>query len=289
MQQKKLVDSIDNVVQAGRMNLEGKPCIARLKIFGQGRLRFRRSIQLLATFLMLSLTTGCFNILHFISINKDGNLDIQWRLTMSAAMQQKSSQSPSGESLQDKFKQAEDKITDQLKGKIRDFSMSEIKSEHQAGISMALSTTESIRLENQDGMPLIPWLDRKGNKLVFFFRPDNKQDSLLKVPRTTKKAQEPEPATENRNAVEQPDSKEEQGNPNDQMMELVKAILSSARYQIVLSDSVPVKSVYLQTLSDQKRVDVTVLRLGSQHIIDFPFMSYLMADDQGFDLVVELR
>ena len=237
-------------------------------------------------FLILSplLFTGCFSVLQFLSLNADGSLSVKWRLTVSRALSDKKKSPKQGESMAEKLKKARDEIQTRAGDKVTDLRVQEIKTKHEKGMAIELRLLKSVRLKDQDAMPIVPYYEKSEKRLTFFFIPKDKGKSSIPLPPAP-----PNPKPQNKNTQKNPKADKNPPTRKNGMEEIVKAILSTAHYQIVLGQNLKPKRAYIIGRKDKAKTELPILGLGTQSMIDFPFISYLMSHPKGYDLVIELQ
>lgn len=252
-------------------------------------MKFISRILLIGSFFIF---TGCFHIIHFLTLNPDGSLDIEWKMYLSKSLSKKNNKKKQGPSLEEKIAEAKTKLTKILEGNATNMVVNHINTQHQNGISISLTLKKPIKIDDQKSFPVVPWHNVKNNTLEFSFPSDKKKGpgGLGILPGTKKK---PVKSQEKKNSKDS-NSKSKPDHPKknaaDGMSELVQAILSTARYQIFLSPSFKPVSVTIKGKASHKILDqIPISNFSGMSMIDFPFMSYHIQEPQGYDLIIQLK
>ncbi len=233
-----------------------------------------KKIVLLLSLAALFSFTGCFQILHHLSLNDDGAIDVYWQFDISrslAEMNKKQPQKPDAEKKEDIFEKMDEtkgELMEQLKGKVTDLKLSKIDDEYIVGIAISFKAKKYFDPKTKDDeFTIMPAYDKKKNTLTFYFNlKDDKKDEQKK---------------------EKKDNKGQQSALG--MEEIMNAVMSSARYQLILGGEYnPVKAV-VKGNTTGKTYKVNVTKLGTQYMINIPFMSISMKEKKGFELIVYLK
>ncbi len=230
----------------------------------------KKRIALLSLAALFSFT-GCFQILHHLSLNDDGTIDVYWQFDISrslAEMDKKQPQKPEDgkkENIFEKMDETKGELTEQLKGKVTGLDVSKIDDEYIVGMAISFKAQDYFDPKTKDDeFTVMPSFDKKKNTLTFYFNlKDDKSDK---------------------------DKEADKGQQSAMgMEEIMNAVMSSARYQLILGGKYnPVKAV-VKGNTTGKTYNVNVTKLGTQHMINIPFMSISMKEKKGFELVVYLK
>lgn len=221
--------------------------------------------------------TNCFQILHYLRMNSDGTMSVTWRFSMASAMRKQMSEKKEGPG----------KTSSDVAGNItrsifdKSGALEELLKAHGSGVSVRLVESEydvtqevsfsakaGAPVPDHDGLPIFPKYNAKTKELVFDF---------IKMAEKNKKKKE---------AKEGEDAKAEKKNP--QAEKVAALFLSTARYQVVL-DGMSVKNAFVVNAKSGKKVRIQPSPLGGLTLIDFPFLSALSMEEDGFQLIIELR
>ncbi|HBS04518.1 MAG TPA: hypothetical protein DEA96_06115 [Leptospiraceae bacterium] len=244
--------------------------------------------RLLSLSLVCILSLGmanCFQIMNYLQFNQDGSLDVTWRFTISKSLANASEKSgeSDGKDFETEMAQGRKEIEDQLKNRVKDLKVDVISTEYDAGMMIRFSVPDIKKMPDlsqkvgDDKLPAFPVYDPKTHSLKVTFEQDKKE-----------KPENPAAAADAEIAG---DPAGEPGNPegsesSDQMgKELAQMILSSARYQVFISGEVPVKA----SAKGSEEKEIEIVKLGNSYLIDYPFMSSVVAEEQDIDLVIQLK
>lgn len=247
-------------------------------------------------FLLVSICilafTNCFHVLHFINGNSDGSVEVLWRFTISRQFEELSKQNQPGEggekkeTLAQKIEKSKTELNGELAKHVDNFIIKGIETEHDMGLSISFKVKDYAAFPfgnlKDEEFPLLPQWDKKSKQITFTFKPNE-------TTKTTTRAQSELPLVLVQTEMNE-ESPEEGTDSMNQMAEgLTKAILSSARYQIFLGGSfVPVKAE-VRGKTKAAKSTLEIVPLGSNYLIDVPYVSFSDLDPQGYDVIVTLK
>ena len=231
----------------------------------------RSLLRLLLVGIALFAVTDCFQILHYLRLNSDGTVSVTWRFSMAAAMkkqmsEKKESSKGGGNVAGDITKSVYDK-TDDLAALLREHakgvSIRLLESEYDVTQEVTFSAPAGAPISSFDGLPVFPKINTTKKEIVFDFVPL---------------------AEKNKKKEEGKEAKKE----NPQAEKLAALFLSTARYQIVF-DNFMVNSAYVENAKTGKRVKISTTPLGSLTLVDFPFLTALSMEKDGFRVILNYR
>ena len=238
----------------------------------------KRILTVLILPLCLLSLSGCFEIIHFLDLNKDGSVKVMWKFSMSNTLMEsmgemKDKKGAGGDSpgdaasdMTDIFNQ-KNEITKKLGKHVKDLKVTVNKDEYDISQVITFTAPKSSRALEHENLPIVPLYDAAKKQIVFDF------SSLSKEMADKEK--------------EKSGEGDEMNNP--QMEKMGAAMLSTARYKVILGSSFNVKSAELVGKKAGTK-KLTVTRLGNQALIDVPFFTAAMLDkSDSLKLIVYLR
>ncbi len=252
---------------------------------------FARRVLLLLTLCAAGVAApGCFHILHYVTVNADGSLDIQWRITAAretvkagkkrSANGEKSPADPGlGGAIGATFFGKEILSRIQPSNSVRNVTLGNFTTEFDSIRSVAFRLKKSRRKPLDEtftgGMPIVPEYDPVKKRISFYFPwGDEAYREKLKAKAANTK-------TDSRPAAKQPE--------DPQGKRIAAMMLSTGRYQIVIAGA-KVKRVHLVTTRGGHKRPVQALPMGNITLINFPFLAAVQKyDENGIRLVVELH
>ncbi len=240
--------------------------------------------------LALFALTNCFQILHYLKMNPDGTVSVTWRFSLAAAMRkqvnEKKESGPkaggdnvAGDLMKSTFEKS-DALASMLKQHATDVSVRTIESEYDTTQEVRFSAKWNAPIRGHEGLPIFPTIDAAKKTMVFDFVPlaeKNKKKAGKGGKKGPKKGQDDD---------EEENSGKKESNP--QAEKIAGLFLSTARYQFVL-DNVTVTDAYVVNAKTGKKVKITPTALGNLTLVDFPFLSALTMEKDGFRVVIEYR
>ena len=139
----------------------------------QLRIGLRTGLILIFPFLI----TGCFNIIHYINVGKDGKVQVRWRMSVSSAFAEMGNMQNAGEeqkpSLGENLAEAKKNISESLKGVADSVDVQKFENDQSQGIDVSLTVKDLATLNAanlpKDEMPIVPIYDAKKKELIFRF------------------------------------------------------------------------------------------------------------------------
>lgn len=150
-----------------------------------------------------------------------------------------------------------------LKQHAKGVSVRLLESEYDVTQEVTFSAKAGLAIPEHDGLPVYPKIDLEKREIVFDFVPL---------------------AEKNKKAKEGKEEKQE----NPQAEKIAGLFLSTARYQMVF-DNFAISSAYVENAKTGKRVAITPTPLGSLTLVDFPFLTALAMEKDGFRVVLKYR
>lgn len=260
---------------------------------------------LLLTLLFSLSTANCFQILNYIQFNSDGSLDLTWRFTVSASMVDRPGPGGSEQDKEDfssQMSQAEAEIQRKLKGSVEKLKIQEINTEYDRGLMISFHVPDARKmprlndLPGEEKLPAFPVYDPDSHTLRVTFENEEAEtvsadDSSPPSPDSSGDDSSQKDGTEDANSESNEMSNEESDNTemdsqaNQMGEELAKMILSSARYQVIISGAIPHKAEAVASETQE----LEIIPLGSNYLIDYPFMSSVVAEKRDVELVIHLK
>lgn len=244
-------------------------------------MKYKSIVRVILPFIFLFVFANCFQILHFLSLNKDGSVDVRWRFTISKAlseMNKKKGGAPSGDkkeekSIDEKLSGSVDEIQSSLKGIARDVKVEKIDTEFETGIDVSFTATKFAPVENEEEYPILPKYDKAKKQLIFTFKSKEKKDKKEKKEKEKK---------------DKGESEEKASKGGDFGEKLGAVFLSSVKYQIILSGEYQPKEVFMIGKTSGKKKPLKFLKLGANYHLDIPLFAILSKEKAGADIVVQL-
>jgi len=176
-----------------------------------------------------------------------------------------------------KIENADTEIKDKLKGLVTNVKYTKIEDEYLFGMELSFDAKKGANpKELDDDFTLLPLYNAADKTLSFRFKPSKKEEEKKPAEEPAKSDKDP-----NANPGQEP-------SPEKQQEEIMNLILSSARYQIVLS-GFNVTKASIKGIDSTNTHNIQVIQVGSQYIIDVPYMSILSKEKKGFDVVVTTK
>jgi len=233
---------------------------------------FNKKLSFYFICLFSLLVSSCFDIVHYIQQENNGSLKVKWIFSISSAFNINPAD-PNQPSLKQKINTGEQELKNKLKEIVEEFQYKLIENEYEIGVQLEftvkdLSKVKQIDKVFEEGFPVLPIWKAKKKQLVFQFR--NKDNSL------TPTKEELSENSENPSQEEDPSKK------------IAKMIMSSASYRVVLGNNFIPKKVFIENPNSNKKQNLDFIQVGDQTHIRVPFMSLLMENEKGFDLIVQM-
>ncbi|MCB1303953.1 MAG: hypothetical protein KDK37_06735 [Leptospiraceae bacterium] len=242
----------------------------------------QRKLSLLIIVCASLFFANCFQILNYIQFNGDGSLNVVWRFTISKSLAERpASEEEQGDDFQTKMEEARQKVLANLGNKVKDLKAEVVDTEYDTGMIIAFKVPDRTKMPALEGgtgddeLPAFPIYDAKTNTLKVTFESKEKKEVAEEATPGEPSAPSGEPGESSAEGQEM----DEMGN------KIAKMVLSSARYQILISGKVPAKATSIGT----ETKDVEILKLGDQYLIDYPFMSSLTDGSKKVDLVIQMK
>ncbi|MBI39344.1 MAG: hypothetical protein CMF59_19500 [Leptospiraceae bacterium] len=228
-------------------------------------------------------TTSCFQIMNYLQFNKDGSLDVTWRFTISRSLANASEESnkSDGKNFEAEMAEGRKEIEEQLKDRVEDLKVDVISTEYDAGMMIRFKVPDIQKMPDlskrvgDDNLPAFPVYDPNTHTLRVTFE----QDEDSKTPEDTPASPDQPETSADSGASDDTESGDEMGK------ELAQMILSSARYQVFISGEVPVKA----SARGSEEKEIEIVKLGNSYLIDYPFMSSVVAEEQDIELIIQLK
>ncbi|MEQ9362614.1 MAG: hypothetical protein RIF32_00140 [Leptospirales bacterium] len=269
----------------------------------------RKSLRIGLIVLLPLMISGCFNIIHFVDLGKDGKVQVRWRMSVSSALAEMGDMQGPSETkepgLADGLAEAKKRIQENMKGLAEKVQIRNFKNDRNQGIDVSLTLKGLAALSAaklpEDEMPIVPAYDAKKKQLVFRFTPESTEP--LKGPGEEKavspESGEPgeEDAADEKGETEdamEPDANEEE-NPMGGLEKLGEKLgelfSSAASYDIFVGAGFPVKEAFVQDATGKRGQALEVIPLGAVSMIRFPLLGMMSEDgaEEGFDIVVQLK
>ncbi len=241
--------------------------------------------------------TGCFQILHLLTLNEDGTTDVKWRFAMSKPMAEKSKGGGPGEgkdkeSIEEKIAKSDKEIREKFQGAVTNLRTAKIDTEFEVGIEMEFRVKDPNKVagkaELDEGFPLVPRVSANAKQLVFFFKPDEDKKKKEKAKQDKEKQKKPGKADGAGGSGTETDPASDE-NMEQSFEEIGNMIMSSARYQLFLGGKYEPVSAVVKGKSSKKTQNIAIMKIGNLYLIDFPFMSVHQKENDGYELIVTLK
>lgn len=238
--------------------------------------------------------TGCFQILHLLTLNDDGTTDVRWRFAMSKSLADKSkaggaADSKDKESIEDKIAKSDKEVRDKFQDSVTNLRTTKIDTEWEIGIEMEFRVKDPNKVvakaQLDEGFPLVPRVIPNAKQLVFYFKPDEDKKKKEKAKQDKEKEKKTKGGHGN-NSESDPAGDESM---DQSFEEIGNMIMSSARYQLFLGGKYEPVSAVVKGKSSKKVQNITIMKLGNLYLIDFPFMSVHQKENDGYELIVTLK
>lgn len=236
---------------------------------------------------VLAVSSGsCFQIMNYLQFNPDGSLDVTWRFTVSKSLANASEKSGEGDGkdFETEMANGRKELENQLKDRVDDLKVDVISTEYDAGMMIRFKVPDVKKMPDlaqkvgDDKLPSFPLYDPKTNTLRIKFEQEEKAEAP-KNDTTAESAETPENSEQGNENSNPQQSGDEMGK------ELAKMILSSARYQVFITGKIPVKATAIG--SEEKSVEI--VKLGNSYLVDYPFMSSVVSEEQDIELIIQLE
>ena len=183
-----------------------------------------------------------------------------------------------------KLEEARQQIQKELKGSVQKLQVIQIDTEYDSGLAISFHVPDRNNmprfheLPGEDKLPAFPIYDPATHSLKVTFEHEKEQPA--------EDPASPEPSAP---SSADGDSGEEESADSQDMEktgeQIAQMILSSARYQIIISGVEPVRA---RSIGTETR-ELEIVPLGKSFLIDYPFMSAIVSEKQDVDLVIELK
>ncbi|MCB1327757.1 MAG: hypothetical protein KDK35_21175 [Leptospiraceae bacterium] len=256
----------------------------------------RRVSTSFAALAMLATFSSCINILHVIRTDADGRLRVHWRLTVPANLEQQQQQATpenSGDRMQESLSEMQAQVRSRL-GQDVEIQGRQIEDGPVRGMALdftlpGLNTLAAVpQAGEEDKMgAIVPHYDAGARTLTFRFSDETRAE--LGGPQNDSAA-EPSPDAPADAQSEAAENEDESGATNNEPFErIARMMFQSATYDLVLGAGLRPQSARLVSRASGESHELEIIDMGEQSLIRFPFVSYLMEEQAGFDLVVKLR
>jgi hypothetical protein len=245
---------------------------------------YKKIINQLIIFILLLSLGNCFEIIHSIQKNKDNTIDVFWIFSISSNLaKDPSNPTNPSDQITKKIENSEQEIIEKLGKSIEKLTISNFENEHEVGVKISYSIKDIKLLrtnkEFDEGLPIAPRFT-KNNEMVFNFLPDKeKREKLSKENQNNKKpdSNDPDMNTE----------ESQMFNDSNQMEKIMGTILSSASYMIFLGGEFNPKTAHISSKVTKKKTQLSIIKIGDQSLIKIPFISLLMTEKEGFEVIVK--
>lgn len=246
-------------------------------------MKLARPAMRLALFVSLLFTlSGCFQVLHILTLNADKSISVRWRLSLPRAFTEPKPGQPADEQgPRQKMEAARGDIEKQIGKTVSDFKASVIDTDTDSIFDISFKTKEYVNVKTEESFVLMPAYNEARRQLTFHFKGNDKKPS---GPENSAKTPEGTPATDQEGTTPAPGA----GDGMQGMEQITKMIASSARYQIILAGEYQPTRAHIQLPNNVKK-DLPILSVGNVFLLDFPFMAYADTGKEGFDIVVTLK
>ena len=258
------------------------------------RILNRRALILIAALALLGIFSSCVNILHVIRTDADGRLRVHWRLTVPADLQQQQQNAGaenSGDRMQESLSEMQAQVQSRL-GQDVEIQGRQIEDGPVRGMALdftlpglsALAAVPQAGAEDKLGA-IVPRYDANTRTLTFRFTDETRAE--LGGPSNDGAADRSPDTAENEGADQE--SNESGAENNEPFERIARMMFQSATYDLVLGAGVHPQSARLLSRASGESHELEIIDMGEQSLIRFPFVTYLMDEQEGFDLVVKLR
>lgn len=246
-------------------------------------MKFAKSLLLLFFSVMLLFTlSGCFQVLHILTLNPDKSISVRWRLSLPRAFTEPKPGQPADEqSPRQKMDAARGDIERQIGKTVSDFKAAVIDTDTDSIFDISFKTKEYLNVKTEESFVLMPAYNQATRQMTFHFKGNEKKappkpESTPKPP--TADGEEPAPSAESADS----------GDGMQGMEQITKMIASSARYQIILAGEYVPTRAHIQLPGNVKK-ELPILSVGNVFLLDFPFMAYADTGKDGFDVIISLK
>lgn len=242
-------------------------------------------LKLLAMGTLLASLTNCFSIMHFLDLQENGTLNVQWSFRFSKALEDMGKKGDKAESggLSQEVEKGKQELPGKLGSIAKDLKVETLQSDYDSGIRMSFAVPQYLKLDfskfQEAEFPYMPRYDAAKKQMIFHFTPA-KKDKKEEKPAETKMPDAPKEGSEE---TSEPAT---QGG-DDMGKQIGKLFLSSVRYQIVLGKNLKVKSVSVSQDGVEKKLELQTI--GEQSMIDLPLFALYGDKELPFDLIVQLK
>lgn len=275
--------------------------------------RHTRLFRLFIIVLVSSFFSGCFEIVHYLDRDADNQLKVSWRFSLSNALSKGNGQGNKKAQLLQKLKQSKKELEKKFKGLVSKMEVHQTSDEFEMGIEVELGIKDMTKIPANsslnEGFPLVPTYNRSLNQLTFIFLPSNKKKNQLQTLKQdnfylaqftddlTDDSEEDGGDKQQINPPSPPSQSPKQSNPQHKSFEnmakgmqgMVAQIMSSASYKIMLGEGFMVESVHLEGITSGEEYKIGYKKYGSLTMIRIPYMSLLLKEKKGFQLMVQLK
>lgn len=243
-------------------------------------MRFAKSLLLFFfSVVLLFMLSGCFQVLHILTLNADKSISVRWRLSLPRAFTEPKPGQPADEqSPRQKMDAAKGDIEKQIGKSVSDFKAAVTDTDTDSIFDISFKTKEYLNVKTEESFVLMPAYSPATRQLTFHFKGNDK-----KAPPKPESSPKPSAAD-----GEEPAPSAESGDGMQGMEQIAKMIASSARYQIILAGEYVPTRAHIQLPGNVKK-ELPILSVGNVFLLDFPFMAYADTGKDGFDVVISLK
>lgn len=259
------------------------------------------------------LITGCFNIIHYVNVGKDGKVHVRWRMSVSSALAEmgdmQGGPGAGGQkepTLEENLADAKKEISESLKGLAEKVQVNSFENDQSQGIDVMLTLKGLAGLNAnslpKDEMPIVPSYDAKKKELVFRFTPESTdklkgagedQEGGEEAPAESDESEETMSDSKAGDDAMGPDATEEDPMGGlEQLGDKIGQLFSSAAsYDIIVGSGFEVKEAFARDSAGARGNKLEVIRLGEVNLIRFPLLGMISEDDgeDGFEIVVKMK
>lgn len=236
------------------------------------------------------LFLGCFEIFHYLEKSAGNSVKVVWSFSISSDFSDSNKQlalpGQKQEKLDERISKSEKEIEEKLKGIVRDLKVSEIENEFEKGIKIEylIKDIQKARplTDSEEGFPLIPSFEKDNNQLIFTFLPADHKNENKPAP----KEDHIYPKKDADDRFEEISDRENNMDPGFE--KIATQIMSLATYKLMLGKGFVPKRVTVRGKTSGESHELPFTKLGDIYMIKIPFMSFLLKEKAGFDLVVQL-
>ncbi|MCP5497482.1 MAG: hypothetical protein H7A23_23240 [Leptospiraceae bacterium] len=243
---------------------------------------------------------GCFEIIHYLEKSSENSAKVVWSFSISSDFTGGNKQFPvpgqKEDSLEDRISKSEKEIEEKLKGVVSDLKVDEIENEFEKGTRISFLIKDIKKTtpltDSKEGFPLIPRFDDKKNQLIFTFLPAStnqkkSEEKIQKIPQThPKNTDEYYPEDHLEPNFEEISDTPKSVDPGFE--KIATQFMSFATYKLLLGRGFRPRSVEVIGKSSNQKTKLPFIKLGNMYMIKIPFMTFLIKEKVGFDVVVQL-